>query len=196
MAIRFFKALLIIAVAGTASCANLVQVKIDVVDQRTALENQVLGTYQEIGGDLKLLASVRSIDPEGRLTPLPPIPDKRREAIRAMQRSEFNRDDIERLKSVGIFGEGRNGYLFMFQTDETKSDPKLAEFAKSMMEQENEDRKVLYKRIVEINENFKEGDLARVEKIMAGVNRDSAKPGEMVQADTGEWAAKGGSRKQ
>ncbi len=48
-----------------SACSNLVQVKIDVVDQRTSLENQVLGSYNEIQNDTILLASVRSIDEKG-----------------------------------------------------------------------------------------------------------------------------------
>lgn len=174
----------------SVSCANMVQVKIDVVDQRTALENQAIGTYQEMKGDLLLLASVRSIDAGGRLVPVPPIPTGKREAIRAMQRSEFNRDDIERLKSQGVFGEGKDGYLAFVKAPESVADSKTAVFAVNLLAEENVDRKTTYARIAELNENFREGDISRVETVMAGLNRDAAKDGEWIQQDSGDWARK------
>ncbi len=174
----------------SASCANMVQVKIDVVDQRTALENQALGTYQEMKGDLLLLASVRSIDATGKLVPVPPLPSAKREAIRAMQRSEFNRDDIELLKSQGVFGEGADGYLAFVKAPEGGADSKTAGFAVNLLAEENADRKMIYTRIAELNENFREGDVSRVETVMAGLNRDAAKEGEWIQRDSGDWTRK------
>jgi len=174
----------------SVSCANMVQVKIDVIDQRTALENQAIGTYQEMKGDLLLLASVRSIDAAGRLVPVPPIPAGKREAIRAMQRSEFNRDDIERFKSQGVFGEGKDGYLAFVKAPESVADPKTAGFAVNLLAEENADRKTTYARIAELNENFREGDISRVETVMAGLNRDTAKDGEWTQQDGGDWVRK------
>lgn len=172
------------------SCSSIVEVKIDVVDQRTALENQVLGAYQEIGDDLMMLASVRSIDENGRLVKTPPMSEGRKTSIKSMQRSLFNLDDIESFKADGALGETNKGYLKYFETKNMETNPKQKEFTANLMREENEDRKNLYLRIVEINENFREGDLAKVEAIMAGLNRDSAKPGEMIQLDSGEWIKK------
>ncbi|HSF58812.1 MAG TPA: hypothetical protein VLD83_12135, partial [Candidatus Binatia bacterium] len=42
-------------------------VGVTVVDERTALENQVLGTYQELNQQVMLVASVRYIDSKGKL---------------------------------------------------------------------------------------------------------------------------------
>ncbi len=173
------------------SCANLVQVKIDVVDQRTALENQVLGSYQEIDGDLMLMASVRSIDNEGRLKPAPVIPEGKRAAIMAMQRSRFNLDDIERFKTIGAIGETMDGYLAYRPIGKTRADPKLEKFVNHLITEENRDRKILYERIVVINDNLVEGDLPKVERILSKLNHDNAKPGEWIQLDTGEWIQKG-----
>jgi len=49
-------------------------VGVTVVDERTALENQVLGTYEELNQEVLLVASVRYIDPKGKLKPTPKIP--------------------------------------------------------------------------------------------------------------------------
>jgi len=182
---------LIAALAAFAgACANMVQVKIDVVDQRTALERQVLGTYQQLDGDLTLLASVRSLDAQGRLKPAPELPEGRRLAVRALQRSRFNQDDIERLKAGQIIGENNQGYLTYFETGATRDDPKQAAFAQEMVSQENSDRLILYRRVMEVTEGFGEGDLPKVEKIMAGLMADSARPGDLAQDAAGRWRRK------
>lgn len=173
-----------------ASCSNLVQVKVDMVDQRTALENQVLGSYESIEGDRMLLASVRSVDKNGKLVPAPKVPESKKRAIRAMQRSLFNRDDIDQLKAASGAGEGSDGYLHYFENPETLNDKKKEAFAKNLISQENEDRKTLYQRIVETNREFEEGDIDRVAKVMAGLNRDAARTGDMIETDSGLWIKK------
>ncbi|VAX14904.1 hypothetical protein MNBD_NITROSPINAE01-559 [hydrothermal vent metagenome] len=168
----------------------MVQVKIDVVDQRTALENQVLGSYEELSSGTLLLASVRSIDSEGRLKPTPPMPDGKRVAVRAMLRSQYNNDDIAKFKAENVFGETNKGYLAFFETEKIKADAKTARLAKEIMQEENEDRETIYTRILKTSEALGEGDMPQVEAIMAGLNRDTAKPGELIQADSGEWSKK------
>ncbi|MBQ09103.1 MAG: DUF1318 domain-containing protein, partial [Gammaproteobacteria bacterium] len=86
------------------------------------LENQVLGTYENIGKDMMLLASVRSIDETGKLKEVDPIPRHKKEAIRARQRMEFNKDDIENFKLIGCAGENNDGFLsFLKLTKQEKN---------------------------------------------------------------------------
>jgi hypothetical protein len=68
-------------------------VNVTIIDQKTALENQILGSYEELGNEL-LLASVRSVDEQEKLKPFIEVPKGKRLALKAMQRQEFNRDDI------------------------------------------------------------------------------------------------------
>jgi len=87
------------------------------VDQKTALENQVLGSYEELGKDMMLLASVRSVDETGKLKLVAEVPKSKMEAIRAMQRQEFNRDDIQMFKvlGVGVRARGITGCSFFLK---------------------------------------------------------------------------------
>jgi hypothetical protein len=68
-------------------------VNVTIIDQKTALENQILGSYEELGNEV-LLASVRSVDEQEKLKPVIEVPKGKRLALKAMQRQEFNRDDI------------------------------------------------------------------------------------------------------
>ncbi len=178
------------AIFWLAACGKLVGVDVTVVDQNTALENQILGSYEELGNEMLLLASVRSVDEEGKLKTVADIPPGKKQAIRAMQRQEFNRDDILSFKQTGVAGEGNAGLLVFFDNSKTKEDPKLKSFTQAIIQEENDDRMAILNRTIATNEAFSDGDLPKVQKIFASLNRDSAKPGEKIQQENGEWTVK------
>src|SRR3954470_5703370 len=100
---------------GSQGCfhklSSLVDVNVQVVDEKTLLERQILGQYQGLEKDLILSASVRSIDTQGRLNPLPDYPPGQRRALEALRIREFYRDDVDALKKEGAIGEANNGFL-------------------------------------------------------------------------------------
>lgn len=163
-------------------------VGVTVVDERTALENQVLGSYEELNEEVLLVASVRYIDPKGKLVERPPLPPGKVKAIRAIQRSAFNKDDIDRLKSLGVLGENNQGGLTLLAPD--KVEPGKEAFVENLLKEENTDRDVLMRRIIETNEKLAEEDLPKVRKTFAALNRDKARPGDLIQLDIGEWVQK------
>jgi len=169
---------------------KLVGVNVTIVDQKTALENQVLGSFQEIESDTMLLASVRSVDKNGRLRAVEPLPKSKRTAIRAKQRMDFNKDDLENFKAGGSAGENNQGLVTFFETDRTRKDPAYQKFVQTILKEENEDRITILKRVIATNEAFGEGDLPKVQRIYAGLNRDNAKKGELIQAPEGKWERK------
>ena len=180
----------LVTILWLTACGKLVGVDITVVDQKTALENQILGSYEELGNEMLLLASVRSVDEEGKLKTIAEIPPGKREAIRAMQRQEFNRDDIQNFKNTGVAGEGNTGSLVFFPNQKTKQDPQINSFTQAIIKEENEDRLTILKRTIATNEAFSEGDLPKVQKIFASLNRDNAQPGEKIQQENGKWTVK------
>ena len=88
----------------TGCAEKLVDVNVTIVDQKTALENQILGSYEELGNEVVVLASVRSVDEKGKLKPVIEVPKGKRLALKAMQRQEFNRDDILEFKNLMLRG--------------------------------------------------------------------------------------------
>ena len=174
----------------SACSGNLVGVNVTIVDQKTALENQILGSYEELGSDMMLLASVRSVDENGKLKTVAQIPPAKLKAIRAMQRKEFNRDDIQLFKQIGCVGEGNEGFLVFFDIERTRKDPKFKTFAQTIVAEENEDRLATLERIVATNAAFSDGALPKVKTISASLNRDNAKPGEKIQLEDGTWTVK------
>ncbi|MDC0946766.1 DUF1318 domain-containing protein [Nitrospinaceae bacterium] len=174
----------------TGCAEKLVDVNVTIVDQKTALENQILGSYEELGSEVLLLASVRSVDEEGKLKPVIEVPKGKRKALRAMQRQEFNRDDIEGFKNTLCAGEGNDGLLKYFENERTLKDSDYKKFVVAILQEENDDRMTILQRIVATNENFLDKDLPKVQKISASLNRDNAQAGEKIQSHDGVWSTK------
>ena len=173
-----------------AGCKTLADIDINIVGTRSALENQILGTYKELNEEMLLLASVRAIDSQGRLVPQPPLSDDKRQALAALQSRAFNKDDIERFKAAGWAGENREGLLTHFPDPSLTADPRQAAFVQEIIAEENRDRLTLMHRIMATHEQFTERDLPKVQQIFAALNRDNAKPGERIEREDGTWIRK------
>ena len=175
--------------AFLAACGGPL-VGVTVVDERTALENQVLGTYQELNQQVMLVASVRYIDPKGKLKQTQELPPGKKDVVRALQRVSFNKDDLNRFKSLGIIGENNEGGVTLLEPE--KIEPGDRAFVENLVKEENEDRLIIMSRIMETNETLSPADLPRVHKMFAALNRDNALKGELIQLDNGEWMPKEG----
>jgi uncharacterized protein YdbL (DUF1318 family) len=186
----------VVLALGNGGCfkklSGLVDVNVQVVDEKTLLERQILGAYENLEKDLVMVASVRSVDTEGRLSPLPDFPPGQRKALEALRVREFYRDDVDALKRDGVIGEGKEGYLTLLPTA-PKLDTKQKSLLENVLKQENDSRKALVDRIVETNETLSPTDRPKVEKVFAQMNRDAAKDGEWVQAEDGTWSKKASS---
>ncbi|MGP0594791.1 DUF1318 domain-containing protein [Nitrospira sp. T9] len=163
-------------------------VGVTVVDERTALENQVLGTYQELNQQVMLVASVRYIDPKGKLKQTQELPPGKKDVVRALQRVSFNKDDLNRYKSLGIIGENNEGGVTLLEPKKVQPDDRA--FVENLIKEENEDRLAIMGRIVETNETLTPSELPRVYKMFAALNRDKALKGERIQLDNGTWTQK------
>jgi len=163
-------------------------VGVTLVDERTALENQVLGTYQELNQQVMLMASVRYIDPSGQLKQAPELPQGKKDVVRALQRVSFNKDDLDRYKSLGIIGENNEGGITLLEPEKVEPDDRA--FVENLVKEENEDRLIIMGRIIETNETLSPTDLPRVHKMFAALNRDKALKDERIQLDNGTWIQK------
>jgi hypothetical protein len=170
------------------ACGLKALVGITVVDERTALENQILGTYEELAQDVLLLASVRSIDAKGRLVELPEIPPDKKKTIRALQRSSFNRDDLLDFKARGVLGENNQGGLALLREEALAPDEQV--FVRNLINEENADRETVMRRIIETTEGLSERELPDVRRMFTVLNRDMARSGDKIQRENGEWTTK------
>jgi|GEM_PF-1009946 len=172
-------------------CNGACSFKFEITSQRTALENQVMGSYKEIDDDVVLMASVRGVGSGGE-TKKTEVSDLQLAAIRAKQNQEFNRDDLDELKTAQIIGEGNDGSVVLLPVDAGKKpdDPKLVVFARALIEEENRDRQNIWARIVQSNPNLSAKDMQEVRRTYARMQFDAGAVGHWFQDEKGKWAQK------
>ena len=179
--------LLLLSTAWWSS--GCVSAKIQVVDERTALENQILGSYEELDRDLQLVASVRAVDEDGKRKKPPRFSDVRATAVTARQTQQFNRDDIEELKQAGCLGESNDGKLVARPCD-ASGETNVAERIERLVAAENQARQVLVEFVVTTSPDLTKDDLVQLARAYARMNREQAESGHWIQTDMGKWVKK------
>ncbi len=165
------KLLAVALLLSLGGCAEkLVDLNVTIVDQTPHWKTKYIGSYEELGNDVLLLASVQAIDEEVKLKPAIEIPKGKLNALRVMQRQEFNQDGIQGFKNPQVAGEDNDGLLNFFETERTKTEAAFKEFSSAIIVEGNEDR------IVATNENFTNRDLPKAQKSSTSLNHDNSKP--------------------
>ncbi len=182
---------------------TLAEVRVDVLSERTALENQVLGSYNALDREMLLTASVRGVDAEGNIRTPPRRSQEHKDAIAAMQVLDFHEDDIQAFKRLGWVGENNAGLIHAFPMNKENPPEDLQAFSdrytpeefESVLSLVNQSREVIMRRVIDLNENLSEADLPEVTRIFGKLNVENALPGEHVQMEDGSWSLKPESKK-
>ena len=180
------------------SGCTLADVKVEMLSERTALENQVLGAYNALDSQMLLAASVRGVDSSGNISRPPEQSREQEETIQAMQIIDFHVDDLDRFKRLGWVGENNQGLIEPFDMDRDAVPEDLKEFAQRYSAEEfdyviqkiNESREKIMMRVIYMNEDLRESDLPEVRTIFAKINAEKARPGEKIQDRDGTWQIK------
>jgi uncharacterized protein YdbL (DUF1318 family) len=187
---------LALGLAVTLSGCTLAKVDVNVVSERTSLENQVLGSYNSLSEDMLLVASVRGVSPTGKIESAPRHSAEQLDATRALETIAFHADDVESFKRFGWVGENQEGLLTPFTREPPKvSSEELKSFAANYSDAEfqqvirevNQSRELLMLRVVQTNENFTVKDLPAIRTVFARINRQKSAPGSRVQDPDGRW---------
>lgn len=101
------------------------------------------------------------------------------EVSAALEARRARFDNLADLKFKGMVGEDNRGYVKALVS---------APEVEAVVAAENKDRTIVYTTIA--GQNNLAGEIATIEKVFAEVQRDKAKPGEKIQADSGQWITK------
>ncbi|RJP77838.1 MAG: DUF1318 domain-containing protein [Desulfobacteraceae bacterium] len=186
--------ILMICISG----CTLAKVDVEVLSERTALENQILGTYNSLDREMLMVASVRGVDTQGNIRKPPVKSREKQDAIAAIQLIDFHSDDLFYFKKLGWVGENNKGLLEPFEMDKKQVPPELMEFSRrfspeefnSIVREVNQARLVIMQRVIDMNENLKDSDMPKVQQIFAGMNAENADAGDKIQDDRGAWTQK------
>jgi len=166
--------------------------KFELTAQRTALENQILGSYKELDSDVVLVSSVRSLDATGTKKDVQ-ISDLQLAAVKARQNQDFNRDDIDELKDGQILGETNDGRLALLPAGRglgAAAKPEDRKLAEVLLFEENRDRQVIWQRVIQQNQELGAQNLKDVIKEFVKMQRQAAKPGHWYEDDRNQWQQK------
>jgi len=180
------------------SACTLAKVDVNVVSERTALENQVLGSYNALTRDVLLVASVRGVDPTGTVKTPPRRSREQQNAVEAVETLAFHEDDVDAFKRLGWAGEDNEGRLAPFPLERSNVPDNLQAFAgrytqaefDAVVAQVNRAREIVMQRVVETSPDLTDRDLPQVRRIFARLNREKALPGEKIQDEDGKWGVK------
>ncbi|MBW1778346.1 MAG: DUF1318 domain-containing protein [Deltaproteobacteria bacterium] len=174
---------------------TLAQVNVEVLSERTAMENQILGTYNALDDEMLLLASVRAVDASGAFQATPPKSREQQEAVTALQVLAFHADDLAAFKRLGWVGENNQGLLTPFPMEKKDVPEDLKDLAGRYQKEEfefvvseiNNARERVMRRVIELNDNLTDADWPSVRSIFGKLNAENALPGEKVQNEDGTW---------
>ena len=194
----FLRDLFPVVILSTLMGCTLAKVDVNVVSERTALENQVLGSYNALSDDVLLVASVRGVDPSGKIKTPPRKSREYQNAVMAMETLAFHEDDVDGFKRLGWVGENNLVLLTTLPMNKEKAPDDLQAFAArfpqdeflSVVKQVNQAREVVMMRVVETNADFTEKDLPQIKRVFAKLNREKALPGEKIQKEDGSWTTR------
>lgn len=161
--------------------------EIHVTSDKLAFEREVLGSYHQLEEETWMIASTRSgeVDTSG-LT----LSGAKRRVLEAIQRQKFNRDDIEEFKQKGFIGENNKGFVEIRPSEELEKKPETLRFVEELINEENEDRRLIMGRIIELNESLKKASRDDVSTIFARMYQDNSKNGSWIQKPDGSWIQK------
>ena len=165
--------------------------EVSITGEKTALENQVIGTYQQIEEDVWTLTSVRSANTKAQ----PKMSAEKKRVLEAVQGRKFNKDDIEEFLAMGIVGENNRGLLEIRDQEKLQKDPDFKKRVETIVENENNYRQIIMERIMLLNEQAASAGEENVSKIFAKINQDNAAPGSWIQLNDGQWIQKPGGEK-
>ena len=160
--------------------------KITATGERTALENQIVGSYRMIEEEAWMVASLRAeyLPDSAALT------EEKRRVLQAFQRQRFNADDIADFKRNGVIGERTDGFLEIITNAQYDSDSTYRALVDRVTVQENEDRTLIMRRIVELHPEIDPQDRTKVGDVYAHLKQEASPPGTWIQQSDGSWKRK------
>lgn len=177
-----YSLLLVCLVAWGLNC-SVQTPEVKITGEKSALENQVIGSYEKIEEDTWMVASVRSTNKKKAKKVSP----EQKRVSEAMKNRKFNKDDIDELKQDGAVGENKRGFLETRPLVKLTKDPEYKKRVTELIKEENRDREIIMNRIAE---NAMNATKEEVYAIMAGYNREKADPGTWIQLPDREWRKK------
>lgn len=160
--------------------------KITATGERTALENQIVGSYQMIEEQAFMVATLRGEFPSDSVN----LTQEKRRVLLAFQRQRFNADDIMEFKRNETTGEALNGFIEIIPDQKYDDDPIYKLLVDKIVAEENEDRRLIMRRIIELHPEIDPDDKSKVGLVYSHLKQEASPEGTWIQEPDGSWKQK------
>jgi uncharacterized protein YdbL (DUF1318 family) len=181
---RFLSRLTVVILVMSGCSIKAPEVR--VTGEKTALEQEVVGTYHQMKEDTWMIASTRAVQSDSGVV----ISPEKRRVLEAIQSQKFNKDDIDEFKKLGYVGENNRGFLDVRQSDALDIDPETKKLVQDVVLEENQNREIIIERVIELNDDLKNTGRENILAVFAQMNQENSLSGTWIQRTTGEWIKK------
>ena len=182
---------LILALAVLGSNCTISIPDIQLTGEKTALQKQVLGEYEELESDDWVIASAR-LGTGGQSTT---FSGQKQTILEAIKNQKFRQDEVIELKRNKIIGENNKGFLEIVNPEKLDN-PEQQARAEQLVKDENADRKIIYERALAVMDIPVEWSRSKIDSMFAAEKRNQTKSGTLVQNAQGEWIEKKESKEK
>lgn len=176
-------------------CARFSIREINFYDEKTALENQILGTYREIETEPWLTTSIRSYgdkDADRSVDAAPPFLDEK--VLFAFRERAMLADDLDILKRSGTVGESLRGQLILLKAC---PDAEVNETARrlpiiscdELLRRENDARTIIAMELSARNHQISPISPEETLRILRTFFIKESPEGTMIETNQSEWLA-------
>jgi uncharacterized protein YdbL (DUF1318 family) len=160
--------------------------EITLTGEKTALESQILGAYEQLATQNQLTTSVRADDNTASNT----LSEQQETVSRAMQNQKFNKDEVDELKRDKVVGENNSGYLEILGGAKFDQDPVFNKIVTKLTAEENRDRRIVYQRLLAVNVSSSQMQESELGAAFAKMQIEKSASGTMIQLENGQWIEK------
>ncbi|MBD3374149.1 DUF1318 domain-containing protein [candidate division KSB1 bacterium] len=179
------KKIMILALAVLGSSCTISIPDIQLTGEKTALQKQVLGEYEELESDDWVIASAR-LGTEGQSMT---FSGQKQTVLEAIKNQKFRQDEVVELKRDKVIGENNEGFLEIVNSQKLDTPEEQAR-VEQLVKDENADRKIIYERALAVMDIPVEWSRSKIDSMFAAEKRNQTESGTLVQNAQGEWIEK------
>lgn len=171
------------------SCLQITPPVIQLTGNKTVIERQIVGDYQELEKDAWIISSVRTSIQRSKGAAAGGGDES---ILKALKIREFHADKIKRYKDEGAIGEKNIGFIGYIRHSKYEGDKRLKTILLRVIEEENRARKIIFVRTL-IKSGIKkpeEKDVEAFGRIFAEEQKALAKRNDYIQNKSGRWVRK------
>ena len=176
--------------SSSSSCISIVPPAVNLTGEKTSVERQIVGDYEEIEKDAWAVSSVKTASGSAQSGGGIMVGDQ--ELLSALKIREFHRAKIRLYKDAGAVGEDYNGLLAYRPLEKYEGNKAEKDILFEVIANENGARRTIFIRslVVQGKEKPGEEDVRIFARAFADEQSHNARKNDWIQEASGKWKRK------